>query len=154
MGIPQREAAQLLEVGAVGVSQPESANAMRYPSRYPSPSLSVVSRACPVCGGTPRSSRSVYCEKAACKQRAYRLRHQPQATVDPAVLRKQLKRLGRLVAHTVYECPSCSERFLGERRCPECHLFARSLGLGGSCPDCDTAILLADLLGAEAGSPS
>ena len=130
----------------------ESSNTMRYRLRYPSPSPAVGSRACPVCGGTTRTSRSIYCGKAACKQRAYRLRHQSQATLDPAVVRKQLQRLGQLVAHTVYECPSCSERFLGERRCPECHLFTRSLGLGGNCPDCETAILLADLLGPEAVS--
>ena len=111
-------------------------------------------RACPVCGATPRSSRSVYCEKAACKQRAYRLRHQPQATVDPAVLRKQLQRKSLLVDHTVYECPSCQERFLGERRCPDCHLFARAVGLGGSCPDCETVILLADLLELEGMAPA
>jgi hypothetical protein len=55
------------------------------------------------------------------------------------------------VAHTVYECSSCGERFLGERRCPDCHLYGRSVGLGGSCPDCETIILLADLLGQEAG---
>ena len=41
------------------------------------------------------------------------------------------------------------ERFLGERRCPDCHLFARAVGLGGSCPDCETVILLADLLELE-----
>ena len=131
------------------MNSPESSNAMRYPSRYPSTNPAPVARACPVCGATPRSSRSVYCEKAACKQRAYRLRHQPQATVDPAVLRKQLQRQRLLVDHTVYECPSCQERFLGERRCPDCHLFARAVGLGGSCPDCETLILLADLLGPE-----
>jgi len=91
---------------------------MRYPSRYPSTSPVSVARACPVCGDTPRSTRSIYCQKAACKQRAYRLRHQPQATVDEAVLRKQLQRQRLLVAHTVYECPRCSERSLGERRCP------------------------------------
>ena len=94
------------------------------------------------------------CEKAACKQRAYRLRHQPQATVDPAVLRKQLQRKSLLVDHTVYECPSCQERFLGERRCPDCHLFARAVGLGGSCPDCETVILLADLLELEGMAPA
>jgi hypothetical protein len=114
----------------------------------------VNTRACPVCGATPRSSRSVYCEKAACKQRAYRLRHQSQAPVDTAVLRKQLQRKSLLVDHTVYECPSCQERFLGERRCPDCHLFARAVGLGGSCPDCETVILLADLLELEGMAPA
>jgi ribosomal protein L32 len=91
---------------------------------------------------------------AACKQLAYRLRHQPLATVDPVILREQLQRQRLLVAHTVYECSSCGERFLGERRCPDCHLYGRSVGLGGSCPDCETIILLADLLGQEAVAPS
>ena len=112
----------------------------------------MVARACPVCGGTPPSSRSVY-GKPACKQLAYRLRHQPLAPLDPVVLRKQLQRQRLLVAHTVYECSSCGERFLGERRCPDCHLYGRSVGLGGSCPDCETIILLADLLGQDAVAP-
>ncbi len=74
------------------MSQPGSAeNALRYGSRYPSTGPSVVARACPVCGGTPPSSRSVYC-KTACKQLAYRLRHQRLASVDPVVLRNQLQR--------------------------------------------------------------
>jgi ribosomal protein L32 len=135
------------------MSQLESSNAIRYGLCYPSTSPTAVLRACPVCGGTPPSSRSVYC-KPACKQLAYRLRHQPQATVDPVVLRKQLQRQRRLVAHTVYECSSCSERFLGQRRCPDCNLYGRSVGLGGSCPDCDGVILLADLLGQEVAAPS
>ena len=128
------------------MSQSEGSHAIRDGSRYPSASPTVVTRTCPVCGGTPPSSRSMYC-KPACKQLAYRLRHQPQANLDPVVLRKQLQRQRLLVAHTVYECPSCGERFLGERRCPEHHLYARSLGLGGNCGDCDAIVLLVDLLG-------
>jgi hypothetical protein len=53
------------------------------------------------------------------------------------------------MAHTVYACPSCDEPFIGVRRCPECQLFGRALGLGGLCPECETPILLADLLGEE-----
>jgi ribosomal protein L32 len=135
------------------MSQLESSNAIRYGSSYPSTSPTVRLRACPVCGGTPPSSRSVYC-KPACKQLAYRLRHQPQATVDPVALRKQLQCQRVLVAHTIYECSSCGERFLGERRCPDCHLYGRSVGLGGSCPDCEAVILLAELLGLEVVAPS
>jgi hypothetical protein len=71
------------------------------------------------------------------------------STVDPAILRKDLQRRRLLVAHTVYECPRCAERLLGERRCRDCNVCVRSIGLGGSCPDCDTVILLADLLGPE-----
>jgi ribosomal protein L32 len=50
-------------------------------------------------------------------------------------------------ASTVFECSACGERFLGERRCPDCNLFGRSLGLGGACPECDQVILLSELLG-------
>jgi ribosomal protein L32 len=50
-------------------------------------------------------------------------------------------------ATSVYECSACGERFLGERRCPDCNLFARNLGLGGACPVCDLIVLLSELLG-------
>jgi hypothetical protein len=54
--------------------------------------------------------------------------------------------LGERLAHTLYECPTCGERYLGERRCPECNRFCRALGLGGPCPHCDEPVLLAELL--------
>jgi hypothetical protein len=40
-------------------------------------------------------------------------------------------------------------RFLGERRCPDCNRFCRALGLGGACPDCDTLLLVTELLTLE-----
>jgi len=136
------------------MSRPQNSNAMRYGLSYSSASPVVVSRACPACGGTPPSTRSVYC-KAACKQLAYRLRRRTlHSTVDPAFLRQELLRRRLLVAHTVYECQRCGERFLGERRCGDCNVYARSIGLGGSCPDCETVILLADLLELEGIVPS
>jgi ribosomal protein L32 len=135
------------------MSQPENSNAMRYGSRYPSTGPALTTRACPVCGGTPPSNRSVYC-KPACKQLAYRLRHQSLAAVDTGIIRKQLQRQRLLVAHTVYQCPSCGEQSLGERRCSECGLFGRSVGLGGNCPGCDSVILLADLLEQDLAAPS
>jgi ribosomal protein L32 len=135
------------------MSQPESSNAMRYGSRYPSTSPSAATRTCPVCDGTPPSSRSVYCGPA-CKQLAYRLRHPQLSTVNTVIIRKQLQRQRLLVAHTVWECPSCGEQTLGERRCSECGLFGRSVGLGGNCPECDTVVLLADLLEQDLAAPS
>jgi len=136
------------------MSRPQSSNAMRYGSSYPSASATVASRVCPACGGTPPSTRSVYCTPA-CKQLAYRLRRRTlHSTVDPAFLRKELQRRRLLVAHTVYECSRCGERFLGDHRCRDCNLYARSIGLGGSCPDCETVILLADLLELEGMVPS
>ena len=60
-----------------------------------------------------------------------------------------LQRRQALSAHIIYECPSCETRLLGERRCPDCHLFCRRLGLGGPCPGCDDLILVAEILSRE-----
>ena len=45
----------------------------------------------------------------------------------------------------IYECASCGERYLGQRRCPDCNLFTRRQGPGGYCPHCDELITLEDL---------
>jgi Zinc-ribbon containing domain len=50
------------------------------------------------------------------------------------------------LAHTVYECASCGERFVGIRRCPECNLFMHALGVGGVCIHCDEPLLVDELL--------
>ena len=77
---------------------------------------------------------------------------QPSTTgPDVTPLTAELIRRGDRVAHTIYECPLCGERSLGERRCPDCHRFRRALGLGGACPECDQPILIAELLGREEG---
>ncbi len=100
---------------------------------------------CLVCGGAVSSSRARYCSRAH-QQRAFRLRHQTRMA-DLTGVRKALQRRRALVAHTIYECGGCGERFLGERRCGDCNLFARAVGVGGSCPECDATLLLQDLLG-------
>ena len=100
---------------------------------------------CLMCGGPRPSTHARYCTRA-CQQRSYRLRHQTP-TADLISVRNTLQRRKALVAHTIYECGGCGERFLGERRCADCNLFARAVGLGGVCPECDTAILIQDLLG-------
>jgi hypothetical protein len=48
------------------------------------------------------------------------------------------------VVGVVYECPSCGERQSG-RRCSECNVFCRRLGLGGRCPACDEVVLVGEL---------
>ncbi len=109
------------------------------------------SRHCPVCRASLASSRARYCSPA-CKQRAYRLRQPSTTDPDLTTLAAELSRLRERVAHTVYECPLCGERSLGERRCSDCNRFRRALGLGGTCPGCDEPILIAELLGRE-GQP-
>jgi len=66
-----------------------------------------------------------------------------------ATLTSRLRREGRLVAQTVYECGECGERYLGERRCPDCGSFLRRLGLGGHCAECEHPLLVAELLAEE-----
>jgi hypothetical protein len=106
---------------------------------------------CLVCGATLLSTRARYCSRAH-QQRAFRLR-QRVGQPDLPRLRQELQRRRAIVAHMIYECPSCGERLVGERRCPECHLYSRAIGLGGHCPECDTPLLLVDLFGEEVVAP-
>ena len=79
---------------------------------------------------------------AACRQAAWRRRHStPPAPIPPRTRQ----------AATVYECPSCESRSLGQQRCPDCNLFCRRVGPGGPCPHCDEPVALADLLPSEEG---
>lgn len=120
---------------------------VRYGSRYGSPAPQDA-LGCLTCGGPLPSTRAHYCSPG-CRQRAYRLRRVAAPGGDRSGVATELKRRQRLVAQTIYECPDCSERYLGERRCAECNRFCRALGLGGRCPDCDTPILLSELLDLE-----
>ena len=117
------------------------------PSREPSHTASS-SSTCLVCGVPLSPPHQRYCTRA-CQQRAYRLRRQRPAPLDLPLLRAELRRQRSLLQHTVYECPTCETRVLGEQRCAECNTFTRRIGLGGSCPECDALILLADLLGQQ-----
>jgi ribosomal protein L32 len=53
--------------------------------------------------------------------------------------------MGVATAYVVYECPACEERFVDERRCPDCNVFCRRLGPGGCCPSCGEIVLADDL---------
>jgi hypothetical protein len=118
---------------------------VRYGSRYASQTNTDPDRRCPTCAGPLPSPRARYCS-VGCKQRAYRLRQVPVTPADLDALTADLRRRRALAAHTIYECPTCGARFLGEQRCAECNRFCRALGPGGACPGCDEPILLADLL--------
>ncbi len=114
------------------------------PSREPS-RTATSPRTCLICGAALSPSQQRYCTRA-CQQQAYRLRHRQPLRLDVVLLRAELKRRRQLAEHTVYECPSCELRSVGEQRCGECNTFGRALGLGGHCPDCDSVLLLSDLL--------
>jgi hypothetical protein len=89
---------------------------------------------CPRCGRAfVPVGRQRFCS-AACRQAAWRRGHAPPLPTRaprPA---------------TVYECPACGTRYLGEQRCPECQQFCRRIGPGGLCPHCNEPVALADLL--------
>lgn len=45
----------------------------------------------------------------------------------------------------IYQCPEREERYLDERRRPDCQLFYRHLKTGGPCPHCDEPVAITDL---------
>jgi predicted RNA-binding Zn-ribbon protein involved in translation (DUF1610 family) len=114
-------------------------NPPRIPSRDDSGTMT-----CPVCQARfSPVGRQAYCG-TRCRKTAFRRRHQqagPAVTVPTARPRREI---------TVYECPDCGERLLGEQRCPHCHTFARRVGVGGACPHCDQPVAVTDLIDAAA----
>lgn len=76
----------------------------------------------------------------ACRQRASRARRR-HAPLARAGARRSPK------AESVYECPECEQRLLGEQRCPDCSVFCHRLGPGAACPHCDEPVALSDLVG-------
>jgi hypothetical protein len=104
---------------------------------------------CPVCDRRFRPvGRGLYCS-STCRQRSFRLRHRQPDRVTLSDLADRLRRERRLIAQTVYECPGCQERFLGERRCGDCNLMCRKLDLGGRCSSCDDILTVTELLDIE-----
>jgi hypothetical protein len=105
---------------------------------------------CPVCGVEFQpNGRGRFCTPR-CRQRAFRLHY--RQTVSRATLpdlTDQLRRDHQLIAQTVYECSSCQERFLGERRCSSCNRWCRNIGIGGECGGCGEFVTVTELLSLE-----
>ncbi len=101
---------------------------------------------CPVCGTEFQPiGRGRFCTPH-CRQTAYRLRHRQVDRVTLADIAERLLREHRLLAQTVYECSSCQERLLGERRCNSCNLMCRKVGTGGECGGCGEIVTISELL--------
>jgi len=77
--------------------------------------------------------RQQWCSDA-CRQAAWRRR---QAAPRPTLPAR---------TDTIYECPHCENRYLGEQRCEECNSWCRRLGPGGTCPHCDELVAVSDLI--------
>ena len=95
---------------------------------------------CPVCRHPFVSQGRQRVGSAACRQAAWRRRQPTVPAVSPSLPARSPR------PATVYECPSCGARLLGEQRCPDCRQFCRRIGPGGPCPHGDEPVALADLL--------
>lgn len=104
-----------------------------------------VTMACPVCGDPfiPVGRRR-FCTDA-CRAAAHRRR---RASARPLVV---LPARASRVPLTVYGCDGCGSRAVGERRCGDCSVFMRRVGIGGACPHCDEPVTVAELTGLEVG---
>jgi len=113
---------------------------MRTGLEVPSGDVSVTA-SCVACAGPLPSGRArQYCSPA-CRQDAYRRRHQPPRPGVQLPARRS-RRDG-----TVYTCGSCQSRYLGEQWCHDCNRPCLRLGAGGTCPSCQEVVLSKELTG-------
>ena len=100
---------------------------------------------CPVCRRRRfvPSGRKRVCSPA-CRQALFRRRR--AAAGGPLVVPPHRSRREA----TIYQCPSCEARYLGNQRCSDCNVFCQRVGPGGLCPECAEPIAIADLLGGGA----
>ena len=104
-----------------------------------------VTIACARCGRpVPPVGRRRFCSDA-CRQAAFRQRQRMSATTTIEATAVPARAQPASRAATVYECPACGTRFLGEQRCAECNVFCRRGGPGGPCPHGEEPVAITDL---------
>jgi hypothetical protein len=101
-----------------------------------------VTAPCTVCGGPLPTGRPRTTCSDGCRQKAWRLRHQPELKAPDLPAARSRK------DHTVYQCPDCEARQIGSQFCDDCHSFMRRLGAGGTCPSCAEPLTFEELLDA------
>jgi hypothetical protein len=143
-----RAAAEVVATWVSAVLSPHRASLGHHPS---DPAMGPASRdepvtTCGLCGKPLAAGQRQWCSNAH-RQAAYRRRHQSDriaAALPPPRSRRET---------SVYECPDCEARFAGSQYCLDCHIFARRVGPGGSCPHCDEAVAVSDLIDGEEVMP-
>jgi len=108
-------------------------------TQSPSSDVSVTAPGCAACGGPLSAGRSRRFCSSACRQAAFRRRHQSAAARNPLQPRRS-----RLEG-TIYQCPECETRYLSEQWCPDCSRPCQRLGAGGICPCCEEVITVEKL---------
>lgn len=109
--------------------------------KSPSRNTTVTAR-CRACAASlPTANRSRQWCSDACRQAAWRRRHQTPTAATPELPTTRSRR-----ADTIYQCPECETRLLGEQRCEDCGSFMHRLGPGGLCPCCEEPITIDELL--------
>ena len=94
---------------------------------------------CPICQQPLPAGRARRWCSPRCRQTAYRRRQALTPTIDVPTAASS-------IATGVYECPECGQRLAGERRCPECNLYARRIGTGGCCTGCGEILTIDELM--------
>ena len=108
-------------------------------TQSPSSDVSVTAPGCAACGGPLPAGRSRRFCSSACRQAAFRRRHQSAAAQNPLQPRRS-----RLEG-TIYQRPECETRYLSEQWCPDCSRPCQRLGAGGICPCCEEVITVEEL---------
>src|SRR5215207_8221544 len=100
--------------------------------------IETTSAGCQTCATTFTPIRRQRNCSPACRQAAWRARHanptpQPAIVVRPRTPRRAI---------TVYQCPDCDNRTLGEQWCHDCNRPCVRVDLGGLCPHCDEPVAI------------
>ena len=96
---------------------------------------------CVVCDGPLPPGRARTTCSDRCRQAAWRRRHQPPGLASPPLPAGRPRK-----PVTVYECPVCAARQLGEQYCSDCHSFMTRVGTGGMSPCCGEPITFDELI--------
>jgi hypothetical protein len=121
-------------------SSPRPPTAGSQPTPPPA-SATGTTMACPVCASPfAPIRRQRYCTPA-CRQAAWRARRadptpHPAALAPPRTHRRDI---------TVYQCPDCDTRYLGQQWCHDCNRPCIRVDLGGLCPECEEPITIQDI---------
>jgi len=99
-----------------------------------------VTAICVVCDGPLPAGRPRTTCSDRCRQALWRQRHRAAPELATLVPARRSRKDG-----TVYECPTCEARLVGEQYC-ECGSFMRRLGAGGYSPCCGEPVTVEELL--------